>query len=100
MAVAAGGKSKLMKAIKKPAGTIAIMAEIKRKDPGTPDLEFPIPSIQELSQCLNTAKVQSIAVWTDEQVVTPRLSFVSHLQLLALSEACCLAPRCLRRFLS
>jgi hypothetical protein len=101
---ATGKKSRLLKAIKKPRGTIAIMAELKRKDPGTPDLEFPIPSIQvtrarparvwgglrrrrrgpvltrgracvparrarqELSQCLNSAKVQSIAVWTDEQV--------------------------------
>ena len=65
MAVAAG-KSKLIKAIKKPPGTIAIMAEIKRKDPGTPGLEFPIPSTGELSQSLNTAKVQSIAVWIDE----------------------------------
>ena len=46
MAVAAGGKSRLLKAIKKPLGTIAIMAEIKRRDPATPDLEFPIPSIQ------------------------------------------------------
>jgi len=64
---ATGKKSRLLKAIKKPRGTIAIMAELKRKDPGTPDLEFPIPSIQELSQCLNSAKVQSIAVWTDEQ---------------------------------
>jgi indole-3-glycerol phosphate synthase len=67
MAVAAAGKSKLIKAIKKPPGTIAIMAEIKRKDPGTPGLEFPIPSTGELSQSLNTAKVQSIAVWIDEQ---------------------------------
>jgi indole-3-glycerol phosphate synthase len=63
---AVGKKSKLMKAIQKPRGTIAVMAELKKKDPGTPGLEFPIPSIEELSQCLNTAKVQSIAVWTDE----------------------------------
>jgi indole-3-glycerol phosphate synthase len=63
---AVGKKSPLMKAIKKPRGTIAIMAEIKKKDPGSLGLEFPIPSIQELSQCLNLAKVQSIAVWTDE----------------------------------
>ena len=67
MAVAAAGKSKLIKAIKKPPGTIAIMAAIKRKDPGTPGLQFPIPSTGELSQSLNTAKVQSIAVWIDEQ---------------------------------
>jgi len=67
VATAASKKSRLLKAIQKPRGTIAIMAEIKRKDPGTPGLEFPIPSIQELSQCLNAAKVQSIAVWTDEQ---------------------------------
>ena len=47
MAVAASGKkSKLLKSISKPKGTIAIMAEIKKKDPGTPDLEFPIPSMQ------------------------------------------------------
>ena len=67
VATAASKKSRLLKAIQKPRGTIAIMAEIKRKDPGTPGLEFPIPSVQELSQCLNAAKVQSIAVWTDEQ---------------------------------
>ena len=67
VATAASKKSRLLKAIQKPRGTIAIMAEIKKKDPGTPGLEFPIPSIQELSLCLNAAKVQSIAVWTDEQ---------------------------------
>lgn len=40
---------------------------IKRKDPGNPELTFPIPSIRDLSQSLNDAKVQSIAVWVDQE---------------------------------
>ena len=57
MAVAGGKKSALLKGIKKPKGTIAIMAEVKRRDPGTAGLEFPIPSVQVICERANANDV-------------------------------------------
>ena len=48
---------KFLKAIKKPAGSISIMAAIKRKSPGSAK-KFLIPSIMDFSQALTNAKVK------------------------------------------
>ena len=60
------------RAIKKPAGTIAIIGSIKRTDPA---FEKPInlfKTVGEISAALHDARVAAIAVWTDAELCTPR----------------------------
>eukprot|EP00961_Rhodomonas_salina_P225844 3053446-Rhodomonas_salina.1 len=56
----AGGKKKLQKffkTIKKPKGTVAIVGEIKRKDPTDPEFAVNMPDAAECSKAFHDCKV-------------------------------------------
>jgi indole-3-glycerol phosphate synthase len=86
-----GGKKKLekfMKTLKKPSGTIAVIGEIKRKDPNDSDFGVKMPDAAECSKAFHDSKVRNhsgawpscfadpdscaqmaaIAVWVDEEL--------------------------------
>eukprot|EP00960_Hanusia_phi_P034231 750930-Hanusia_phi.AAC.5 len=64
---------KFLKAIKKPAGSISIIAAIKRRSPES-DKKFSIPSVMDFSKALTNAKVNAISVWVDEDMYGCTLS--------------------------
>ena len=62
------------RAIKKPAGTMAIIGSIKRSDPSIEKLINGFKSANEISAALHDAKVAAIACWTDPELLVSILS--------------------------
>lgn len=59
---------KFFKTIKKPKGTVAIVGEIKRKDPTDPEFAVNMPDAAECSKAFHDCKIAAVAVWVDEEL--------------------------------
>jgi len=58
---------RLVRAIKKPNGSISVIGEIKRTDPAYPGSAFPIPDMTEASCGYYLSKVHAVGVWADAE---------------------------------